>query len=63
MLENKKRIHVSHIADVVRLALREYVFIILNNQTHGVKIEFGYDYYMYIYTNLDASVVKQIVKE
>lgn len=55
------RIHISDCADYLRLSLRECCFVIFTNHSHNFNIQFGYDYYMFIYTVLPKSQVENVV--
>lgn len=45
-LQNGKKLSVSELDKVIRLILRETVWMLLNS--NGIEVKFGYDYYMYI---------------
>ena len=60
-LEQGKRIYYKNIDNVIRLALREYIYIVLCNKQKKLKIEFGYDYYLYVLCNLDNRILNNLV--
>lgn len=61
-LKKRERIHISLIPDVIRLLLREYVYLVLYSKAHKLRLSVGYDYYMYLSTNLNEITVKEIVE-
>lgn len=61
-LKIRERIHISQIPDVMRLLLREHVYLVLCSKVHKLSLSVGYDYYMYISTNLSETIVKEIVE-
>lgn len=63
LLEEKRRIHYKKISDIVRLCLREYLYVELSNQEHKLSIEFGYDYYLNVSCSLSNTVLHDIVKQ
>ena len=48
LLNEKRRIHINKLPDIMRLALREYLYVELCNKEHRLQVEFGYDYYLKI---------------
>lgn len=60
-LKEKKKIYYKNIDDIIRLSLREYIYVILSNKKQKLKIEFGYDYYLYISCSLDNAFLYNIV--
>lgn len=63
LLEENKRISVEKISDVLRLALREYIYVELFNKEHGVFVKFGYDYYLNVACSLSNEVLEGIVRK
>jgi len=61
LLEKNKRIPIEKISDVLRLALREYIYVELSNKEHGVFVKFGYDYYLNVACSLSNEVLENIV--
>jgi hypothetical protein len=55
-----RRFKVSYIDLVARLCLREYAYLILSNKSKHFSVRFGYDYYMYIGTNLPKSYLEAV---
>ena len=51
----------SEIESAVRLALRETIWCSLLSEKGDVKIEFGYDYYMYVSCDAVEESTKQII--
>ena len=49
------------ITDIIRLSLREYIYVVLCNKKHKLQIEFGYDYYLKISCSLNCETLKNIV--
>jgi hypothetical protein len=56
----RRRFKVSYIDLVARLCLREYAYLILSNKSKHFSVRFGYDYYMYIGTNLSKSYLEAV---
>ncbi len=63
LLEENKRISIEKISDVLRLALREYIYVEFSNKEHGVFVKFGYDYYLNVACSLSNEVLEGIVRE
>lgn len=63
LLEENKRISVEKISDVLRLALREYIYVELSNKEHCVFVKFGYDYYLNVACSLSNEVLEGIVRK
>lgn len=61
LLEEKRRIYILKITDIIRLSLREYIYVVLRNKEHKLQIEFGYDYYLKISCSLNLETLKNIV--
>ena len=61
LLEENRRIYISKITDIIRLSLREYIYVVLRNKEHKLQIEFGYDYYLKISCSLNMETLKNIV--
>lgn len=61
LLEEKRRIYILKITDIIRLSLREYIYVVLRNKEHKLQIEFGYDYYLKICCSLNMETLKNIV--
>lgn len=49
------------ITDIIRLSLREYIYVILCNKEHKLHIKFGYDYYLNVSCSLNCETLKNIV--
>ena len=60
-LQVNKRIGLQEIDQIIRLNLREYIYAVLVNKKHQLKIEFGYDYYLRVCTALDDATLRSIV--
>lgn len=61
LLEEKRRIHISKITDIIRLSLREYIYVVLRNKEHKLQVQFGYDYYLNVSCSLNGETLKNIV--
>ena len=61
LLEENRRIHISKITDIIRLSLREYIYVVLCNKEHKLHIKFGYDYYLNVSCSLNCETLKNIV--
>lgn len=61
LLKAKKRINCQKIDDILRMALREYVYFVLSNKARKLRVEFGYDYYMRVSCSLDKEILQKIV--
>ena len=61
LLEKNRRIYIKKITDIIRLSLREYIYVVLCNKNHKLQIEFGYDYYLKISCSLNCETLKNIV--
>lgn len=61
LLEEKRRIYILKITDIIRLSLREYIYVVLRNKEHKLQIEFGHDYYLKISCSLNLETLKNIV--
>ena len=55
------RVRTSDCADYLRLCIRECCWAVLANHCHNFSIDFGYDFYMHIHTDLPESQVEEIV--
>lgn len=62
LLEEKRKIYDKEIPDMVRLALREYAYVVLCNKGRELVIEFGYDYYLKIMCSLNNETLRNIVQ-
>lgn len=62
-LHRDKRIFVTNIPLVVRLCLRECLYAVLINLKHKLQIDFGYDYYMHIHTQIPYEIVSKITTQ
>lgn len=51
---------VNEFRNTARLCLREYIYIIFSSRAYNLKIEFGYDYYMYIACPLSKEKLSDI---
>ena len=49
------------ITDIIRLSLREYIYVVLCNKEHKLHIKFGYDYYLIVSCSLNCETLKNIV--
>ena len=49
-IENSSVIQLKSLQGLLKLILREYLWCELKSLDDGVKIKFGYDYYMYFYS-------------
>ncbi len=49
------------ITDIIRLSLREYIYVVLCNKEHKLHIKFGYDYYLNVSCSLNCETLKNIV--
>lgn len=49
------------IIDIIRLSLREYIYVVLCNKEHKLHIKFGYDYYLNVSCSLNCETLKNIV--
>ena len=58
-----KKIYYKKIDNLIRLALREYLYVVLCNNKHKLQIEFGYDYYMKISSSLSNTVLQEKVSK
>lgn len=63
LLEEKRRIYIKKISDILRFCLREYAYIVLCNKEHKLQIEFGYDYYLKISCSLNNETLKKVVNK
>ncbi|WP_303031591.1 hypothetical protein [uncultured Duncaniella sp.] len=59
-LEANQRIGINKVPLIIKLCLREYVYAVLVNLKRGLQIEFGYDYYMYVHTQLETAELQEI---
>ena len=58
-IKNGMQINISDIEKIIRLILRETIWMLLVN--NNFEIKFGYDYYMYVKTaNLKQSTIQKI---
>lgn len=62
LLNEKRRIHINKLPDIMRLALREYMYVELCNKEHRLQVEFGYDYYLKISCLLDNETLNNFVQ-
>ena len=56
------RKHISQCADCLRLCLRECCYTAFSNHAHNFYVDFGYDFYMHVHTELPKLQVENIVK-
>ena len=63
LLEENKRISIGQISNVLRLALREYIYVELSNKAHKLFVKFGYDYYLNVASSLSNEVLEDIVRK
>ena len=54
---------VSGAQHVLRLALREYIYVELSNKAHKLFVKFGYDYYLNVACSLSNEVLEDIVRK
>ena len=59
-LHQGQRISMTNIPLVVKLCLRECLYAVLVNLKHNLQIDFGYDYYMHIHTQVDEKILQEI---
>ena len=62
LLEKNRRVYITRITDLVRLSLREYIYVVLSNKEHKIQIKFGYDYYLNIACSLNYETLNYIVR-
>ena len=55
------KIQISDCADYLRICIRECCWAIFDNHRHYFSLDFGYDFYMHIHTDLTESQVEEIV--
>lgn len=63
LIAEGRKIHYKKIDGVIRLALREYLYVVLCNHKHKLQIEFGYDYYMKILSSLSNTILQEKVSK
>ena len=63
LLEEGHQIGINQLSDILRLALREYIYLELNNKEHDLQIKFGYDYYLDVACTLNNDVLSNIVRK
>ncbi len=56
------RKQISHCADYLRLCLRECCYVRFSNHAHNFYVDFGYDFYMHVHTELPKLQVENIIK-
>lgn len=61
-IKKRKRIDKINYDKIIKLSLRGYLDIVLENNKYEILIEFGYDYYMYVDCKLTKSHLKEIVE-
>lgn len=59
-LKQGQTMSVNGFRNAARLCLREYIYAIFSSQACNLKIEFGYDYYMYIECPLSKEKLSDI---
>lgn len=59
-VEAGQRIGIDKIPLIIKLCLREYMYVVLVNLKRDLQIEFGYDYYMYVHTQLETEEIHEI---
>lgn len=62
-LKKGKNICSKNLDNIIRLALREYIYVILYNKKYNLQVEFGYDYYLYISCPLNNTTLEKIVQD
>ncbi|MBP3845303.1 MAG: hypothetical protein J6E48_09270, partial [Prevotella sp.] len=62
LLEENRRVYITRITDLVRLSLREYIYVVLSNKENKIQIKFGYDYYLNIACSLNYETLNYIVR-
>lgn len=63
LLEEGRRISIERMSDILRLALREYIYVELSNKEHGVFVKFGYDYYLNVACSLSNEELEHIARK
>ena len=64
LLEEKRRIYSKEeLSDIIRLALRKYIYVELSNKERKLLIEFGYDYYLKVSCSLSDEVLGSLVRK
>ncbi len=61
-LRKGKRIYIKSIAPIIQLCLREYCYMVLCNRTKQIMIDFGYDYYLNIGSQINTKKLSSIVR-
>ncbi len=56
------RVRISQCANYLRLCLRECCYATFSNHAHNFYVDFGYDFYMHVHTELLKLQVENIVK-
>ncbi len=59
----QKRVSVNDIDEIIRLSLREKLHVCLANHSKHIFVYLGYDFYMYIMSEIDDSVLYQVVRK
>lgn len=59
-LHQGSQISMTNIPLVVKLCLRECLYAVLVNLKHNLQVDFGYDYYMHIHTQVDENILQEI---
>ncbi len=60
-LETKNRIYYTKISPIIKLALRDYIYVIFSNNTHKLQFDISYNLYLNINCNLEFNELKNIV--
>ena len=61
--QNKYRVHIDEMDDIIRLCLREWINVCLVNNCKHIYVRFGYDYYVSILSKIDYSSLENIIKK
>ena len=62
-LRKIKKVKIEELSDIIALTLRGYFWSVLTNDTNSIKVEFGYDFYIYLYSDkFHPDLIKGIEK-
>lgn len=62
-LMKQKRVSINDIDAIVKLSLREKLHVCLANRSKHIFVYFGYDFYMYIMSEIDDHILYQVVRK
>lgn len=62
-IKKGKRIDKVNFDKIIKLSLRGYLDLVLENNKYEILIEFGYDYYMYVDCKLQKKWLMDIVEK